>query len=184
MVLGVACSNIVVQQFKIHKEILKFVFTQANMPTANVITTSVKSSTSKGTPLAGRAVNEAPTTSDAKGKQDRGFIGKMCRIPIPLAAGAELHKYFNSSANRKNVYIMFPKLATNGAIAMWIAQHADPSFLSKMGVFYNDRGVKVSFDPTIADWTANDVGTITKLLGKFGATFTARLTDEAVTPAP
>lgn len=175
IVLGIAGSNIVVQKFRIHKEILENVFNSNNMPTTDVITTGTKPTKASTVTLNGRKQSITDKGLDISEKGAKGFIGRLIRIPIPASAGAKLHKYFNSTSPRKNVYIMFPKATTNPAIAMWMAQHANTAYAANLSTFYTERGSKVSFDPT--KYAANDLPTISALLGKFSPTYTARLAD-------
>lgn len=190
MILGLAGTDLVVQNFKIHEEYLKEIFTRVvPLPATGVIYNSVKviRTDASGNPITatprteGRDITfkpgEGDLTSTNKGGINRGFLGRKCRIPIPKSAGLKLKRFFKlkgSAGNpRINAWIMFPRMASNMSIALWIATHIDNTYLSDMGTFYTERGSKISFDPT--KYNTNDPVALGKLIGSFTTRYKNRL---------
>jgi hypothetical protein len=176
IILGNATGGLVVQKFRIHEDLAINVFKEARMPTSGMITTAVGA-------VGGVIIQTRPNTitgtqvqAIAKGSVGRSFKGKLIKIPLPSSITGSLRKYFKKFG-RKNAYVMFPRLATNASIALWIATHSDPNLRDSLGVFYTPSGTKVSFTP--ADFDKNDPGTIAGLLGSFSNTYSGKLANQA-----
>lgn len=182
IILGMAGSNIVIQDFKIHEEILVNIFNRANMPTTGLITTGLKPTVAAAAPanpkLPGVLESFDPSALDfeaiARGGLGKGFIGKLVRIPLPTGAAAKLvkRKYFKGLP-RKNAWIMFPKQASRMAIAHWIATHVDITYKDEINAFFMPSGTRVSFNPTKAD--VNDPAIIAKIVGSFSNNYRTKL---------
>ena len=180
ILLGFNADKCVSQEFYIHEEAAKIVFPEANriLDPASRETLAYKYVPKAGGGIVAEKRGGATPPREARGRIGRVFSGKRIKIPVPLVYRASLRSYFGKG-NRKTMTLIFPPLASNICIAVWIATHCEVAKLDNFTHFWSASGIKNKILP---EYNTSDPGKLKELLGSWGNKMKNRLDGAPVAP--
>lgn len=163
--IGYYGTKMAAVKFNIHEEIQKLLFSDARMlPVADlgVITPKALVVAPGGAPADTR-----PRSLDGEDSTGRIFAGQRIKIALPPLVAAQ----FRNGAKRKFATLIFPRLATINAIAIWIMTHVELSKKDDMTYFWSERGRRYRLN---LDQDSVDPTYLRAKLGSFSTKFKAR----------